>query len=112
MREAGIRSATIVQHPMVRRPLLGRHGPFVVTVLCGYEIVALIPGSPLPSITEISQTRFRPLGLLLCVLGLHHFYLEDPEYYRAVMGGLADAMVDGADAVVDAVVGGSLPTPH
>lgn len=59
----------------MRRALLGPAGPWVVRFLCGYELAALAPRSPLPPITTIVR-RHPPLGVLLIGLLFHHFYVE------------------------------------
>lgn len=59
----------------MRRPVFGRHGPWVVRALCSYELVALLPGSPFPTLTKISDRhRWLKWGLV-GVLG-HHLFIE------------------------------------
>lgn len=55
--------------------MFGVHGRKVVAVLCGWELVALVPGSPVPTVSETVR-RCPPLGaVLLCLLG-HHWFVE------------------------------------
>ena len=62
-------------HPWHRRCLFGRHGSLAVSVVCGYEVAALAPRSPLPPITHLVR-RWPPLGwAILAALG-HHFFVE------------------------------------
>lgn len=59
----------------MRRPLFGRHGRTVVALFCGWELVALAPGSPVPTLSECVKRR--PwVGALLVGALLHHWYLE------------------------------------
>ena len=59
----------------MRRPLFPkRWGPVVVSVLCGYELVALY--GPLPPITHICR-RWRFAGVALVVVLAHHLLLEE-----------------------------------
>lgn len=61
---------------LVRRPLLGRWGQPITAAVCAYEAVALIPGVPLPTISQIVWRR--PwVGLVLLGLLSHHWLVED-----------------------------------
>lgn len=59
----------------MRRELLGPAGPWVVRLLCGYELVALAPRSPLPTISTVVR-RHPPVGVLLLGLLAQHWFLE------------------------------------
>lgn len=63
---------------MRRDPLLGPHGRKVVVVLCGWEIAALAPRSPLPTLSRVVQAH-PSLGVLLIALLAHHWWVEVPE---------------------------------
>lgn len=69
---------------VVRRPAFGRHGNKVIAGLCSWEIIALVPGSPVPTISETVE-RHRWFGWLLLFLLGHHWYLEFHEAVIAVM---------------------------
>lgn len=56
-------------------PLFGRHGRKVVAALCGWELVALVPGSPVPTITQ-TVSRHPLFGAALLFLLADHWYLE------------------------------------
>lgn len=58
-----------------RRPLFGRHGRKVVAGLCGWELVALLPGSPVPTISHTVNER-KLLGVALLGMLAHHWYVE------------------------------------
>ena len=59
----------------MRRALLGPLGPWVVRVLCAWELVALMPGSPVPTVSE-TVDRHPWFGLLLVGLLAHHWFVE------------------------------------
>jgi hypothetical protein len=59
----------------VRRPLFGRHGRKVVAGLCAWELVALVPGSPVPTISH-TVSKKKPVGWALLGMLAHHWYLE------------------------------------
>lgn len=59
----------------LRRPLFGPHGRIVVGVFCGWELVALPPGSPVPTISEVVK-RHPFFGAVLLSGLIHHWYLE------------------------------------
>lgn len=65
----------------IRRPPFGRHGRKVVAFLCAYEVLALIPWTPVPTISELVN-RFPVAGAVLLTLLGHHWYLEDPDWMR------------------------------
>lgn len=60
----------------MRRPLFGRHGRMVVAALCGWELVALAPGSPVPTLSECVK-RHPVFGAVLLGALIHHWYLEE-----------------------------------
>lgn len=60
---------------VARRPPFGRHGRKVVALLCAWELVALIPGSPIPTVSE-TVDRHPWFGVLLLGLLSHHWYVE------------------------------------
>ena len=62
-------------HPWHRRCILGRHGGVFVASACGYEVAALIPGSPLPPITHICR-RWPVLAWALWLAFGHHLLVE------------------------------------
>ncbi len=62
----------------MRRPLFGRHGRVVVAVLCGWELVALTPGCPLPTLSQVVRSH-PPVGVLLLGLLAHHWFVEAKE---------------------------------
>jgi hypothetical protein len=67
----------------IRRPLFGAHGRKVVAFLCGWELVALVPGSPVPTISNVVD-RHRWVGAtLLFILG-HHWFIEVAETIAAI----------------------------
>lgn len=59
----------------MRRSPLGPYGRKVVAGLCAWEIVALAPKSPVPTISE-TVDKFPPFGLVLLALLTHHWYIE------------------------------------
>lgn len=69
----------------MRRPLFGRHGRKVVALLCGWELVALFPGSPVPTISHTVE-HHKVFGAVLLGLLAHHWFLE---LHEAVEAGLA-----------------------
>lgn len=62
----------------VGRPAFGPYGHKVVAFLCSWEIAALVPHSPLPTISATVR-RFPPFGWILLVLLGHHWFLEIEE---------------------------------
>lgn len=62
----------------LRSPAFGRHGRKVVAGICAWELVALYPGSGVPTLSETVR-RFPPLGWVLLVLLVHHWFLEAVE---------------------------------
>ena len=62
---------------VVRRSPFGRHGRAVVAGCCAYEVAAIAPGSPLPTISELVK-RQPVLGVCVLALLAQHWYLEDP----------------------------------
>lgn len=61
--------------PVVRRPPFGTHGRKVIATLCAWEISALVPGSPVPTIS--ATVKRQPLfGWMLLILLAHHWYVE------------------------------------
>lgn len=65
-----------------RRPVFGPHGRKVVAFLCTWELSALTPGSPIPTVTETVR-RVKPFGVLLLGLLAHHWYLEAADAIQA-----------------------------
>lgn len=61
--------------PVATRPVFGRHGKKVVGGLCGWELVALIPGAPIPTLTAIVK-KVHPVGFIILGLLAHHWYVE------------------------------------
>ncbi len=60
---------------VVRRPALGRHGRKIIAGLCSWEVAALVPGSPLPTIS--ATVRHHPsFGWVLLGLLGHHWFVE------------------------------------
>lgn len=59
---------------MWRRPI--PHGIPIIVAGCSYELVALIPGSPVPTISTLVRRR-RSLGVLLLLALTHHLLLEE-----------------------------------
>lgn len=59
----------------MRRALFGRHGRKVIGGLCGWELVALLPGSPVPTISALVE-RKRAVGVVLLGLLTHHWFVE------------------------------------
>lgn len=60
---------------LIRRPAFGRYGNKVVAFFCAWEIAALIPGSPVPTISR--AVELHPwFGWVLLVLLGHHWFLE------------------------------------
>lgn len=59
----------------MRRPLFGRHGHRVVAFFCGWELVALCPGSPVPTLSQVVK-RHPSVGVLLLSLLGHHWFVE------------------------------------
>jgi hypothetical protein len=57
------------------RPIFGPHGRKVVAGLCGWELAALVPGSPIPTVSE-TVSRFPLFGAALLGLLADHWYLE------------------------------------
>ncbi len=62
-------------HPAVRRPVFGTHGRRVIAALCVWEITALVPGSPVPTISRTVR-QFPPFGWILLGLLGHHWFVE------------------------------------
>lgn len=61
----------------LRRPAFGPHGRKVVAFLCAWELLALIPGSPIPTVSATVDRR--PfVGALLLGLLAHHWFVEQP----------------------------------
>lgn len=64
--------------PWWRRPPFGPHGQKVVAIGCVWEVLALIDGVPIPTISETVSKRpwfgWFVLGLLA-----HHWWLEAEE---------------------------------
>lgn len=58
-----------------RNPLFGRHGTLVVAGGCIYEVLALLPGSPLPTLTELCR-RHPAVKWALTGALVHHWHLE------------------------------------
>lgn len=73
---------------VLHQPLLGRWGRKVVAGLCTWEVVALVPGSPVPTISA-TVDRHPWFGLLLLALLTHHWYVETGE--RVLIGGSTSA---------------------
>jgi hypothetical protein len=70
---------------MPRTPaLFGSHGRKVIAGLCGYECLALLPGSPLPTISELVD-RYPIIGFVLLGALAHHWYIEDPDGFNAML---------------------------
>ena len=63
----------------MRRPLFPTWGRRIITLLCGYELVALY--SPLPPITHVCR-RWRLAGVALVLALAHHLFIEDPNFVR------------------------------
>ena len=59
----------------LRKPLFGRYGRRVVASVCTWEIVALVPSSPVPTVSETVR-RFPVFGWTLLALLAHHWYVE------------------------------------
>lgn len=59
----------------LRQPVFGRHGRKVVAFLCTWELAALAPGSPIPTVSE-TVDRHPWFGLLLLLLLGHHWFFE------------------------------------
>lgn len=66
------------------RPLFGQHGQKVIAVLCAYEVVALHPAVPLPTLSDLVD-KHPVLGwCFLAALG-HHWFVEDPTKVLVVL---------------------------
>ena len=63
---------------MVRRALFGRHGRKIIAAFCLWEIVALMPGSPVPTISEVVDDH-PGIGLALLAVLAHHWFVEAGE---------------------------------
>jgi hypothetical protein len=59
----------------VRRPVFGAHGRRVIAALCLWEIVALVPRSPVPTISATVR-QWPPFGWVLLGLLGHHWFVE------------------------------------
>ncbi len=59
----------------IRTPLFGSFGPWIVRILCAYELVALSRGVPLPTLTSVVRRRPQ-IGVVLLGLLTQHLYLE------------------------------------
>jgi hypothetical protein len=59
-----------------RRPLCGRFGPWLVAGLCSWELAALTPRSPVPTLTSVCRTR-RAVAVLLLAALFHHWMIEE-----------------------------------
>lgn len=60
----------------LRQPAFGPHGRKVVAALCGWELAALPPGSPFPTLSSMVK-RYPAVGFALLGLLVHHWYLEN-----------------------------------
>jgi len=58
-----------------RRSPLGSHGRKVIAFLCAWELLALAPGSPVPTISQTVE-RYPLFGVLLLSLLAHHWFVE------------------------------------
>lgn len=73
---------------LVRRPALGPHGRKVIAGLCTWEIVALLPNSPIPTISATVEKK-RVFGVVLLALLGHHWFIEQhPEAYEVIKAGI------------------------
>src|SRR5690606_35762015 len=57
------------------RPAFSGHGRKVIAFFCGWEILAIIPGSPIPTISEVVD-RHPWFGVVLLLALAHHWFLE------------------------------------
>lgn len=74
-RTAAIRQCAARASLKARSPLFGRYGHAVVAVGCVYEVLALLPGSPLPTLTELGR-RHPAVKWSLTGALVHHWHLE------------------------------------
>lgn len=74
--------------PALRRPVLGRHGKPVVAFFCGWELLALTPGSPVPTLSETVK-RFPVLGIAIMSLLAHHWFVEAAELVEQIVDEVA-----------------------
>lgn len=58
-----------------RRAIFPGRGRQVIATICGYELVALIPRSPLPPISDLVR-RWPVVGAVLLLALTHHWYVE------------------------------------
>lgn len=61
----------------LRRPLFGGYGRRIVAAGCLYEVVALLPSSPVPTISELVK-RYPVAGAVIVAALVHHWYFEQP----------------------------------
>jgi hypothetical protein len=62
----------------LHRPAFGRHGRKIVAALCAWELVALVPGSVVPTLSQTVR-RSPAFGWSLLVLLAHHWFIEAVE---------------------------------
>jgi hypothetical protein len=67
-------------------PLFGRYGSKIVGGLCGWEIMGLLPHSPIPPLTHLVR-RHPAVGVVLLVLLADHWYFE-----RVLVDQIADEL--------------------
>lgn len=68
----------------LRQPIFGRYGNKVVGGFCAWELVAFIPGSPVPTISETVK-RHPVFGVTLLGLLAHHWYVEAADLVEQIL---------------------------
>lgn len=76
---------------VVSRPAFGPHGRKVIAGLCGWELAALIPGSPVPTISQTVRSHPTFGWVLLALLG-HHWFVEVEQFVGDVLESVEDAI--------------------
>ncbi len=74
--------------PRLRQPLFGRHGKGVVAFFCGWELIALAPGSPVPTLSETVK-RAPVVGVVIMGLLAHHWFVEAAELVEQIVDEVA-----------------------
>jgi hypothetical protein len=71
-----------------------------VAFLCSWEIIALVPGSPVPTLSETVR-KYPPLGWVILGLLGHHWFLEAAEALGEVIEDAMEAAGMDMNATLD-----------
>lgn len=72
----------------MRRPLFGAAGPWLVRVLCGWELVALCaPRSGVPTVSQVVARRHWVGWVLIGALAQHWFLERPADSLPSITGG-------------------------